>query len=302
MVSFIVVSYNHAAFVDTCLYSIKSQTYTDWELIVADDASADNSVEKIQNWLNRNNIKARTNFHTANTGLATTLNECVELCKGEFIKIIAADDFLHPEYLEKVLPLFQNPQIGLVYTDTYFVDKNGSIESNRVDYGDLSIGKNSDELKKQLLQHNFIPALTAIMSAKALRDTGFYIPGKIMEDYDRWLRISQNFDLDFVPLKLGYYRVHDSNISTLRELQLREEEIELKIKYDTTGENAVIINAMTEKMFYIFHGKISESFKKYYSEYPLRNVLLSKSISKGGSLLLYRIKKKAKKYFGKITN
>lgn len=290
MVSLIVVSYNHARFIPTCLDSIKNQTHRDWELIVADDASSDNSIAIYESWLESNNVPAKKNYHTVNTGLATTLNECLELCSGEYIKIIAADDFLHPEYLEKTLSYFSK-NIGLVYTDTFIVDEDNQINGEDY-YKNLSEGKSSDELKISLKKHNIIPALSAIMSKEAVTATGPYVVGKIMEDYDRWLKIIANFDIAFFPEKLCYYRVHSHNITKTNSLQLTQEDLELKILHDEDGENQDHINREVERLFYRFPNQMNNDFIKVYSNYKFNKPHLAKALYNRQPLLLYKINKK----------
>ena len=70
LVSVVVISYNQAKYIKENLDSLKAQTYPNWELIVADDASPDNSVEEFKNWLKENNVNAKELFHTKNTGLS----------------------------------------------------------------------------------------------------------------------------------------------------------------------------------------------------------------------------------------
>ena len=82
LVSIVVVSYNQGKYIKENLDSINSQTYDNIQLIVADDASKDTTVEVFDNWLLENNYSAEKNYHQKNTGLATILNECLKLFKN----------------------------------------------------------------------------------------------------------------------------------------------------------------------------------------------------------------------------
>ena len=133
LVTIVVISYNQGKYIRENLDSIKNQTYPNIELIVGDDASPDNSVEVFENWLKENNYPTTyKNYHTKNTGLATMLNECIEKANGKYIKLIAADDFLHPEAIEKCVEKLESlgEDYGMVFTDTFAINDHSNIISN----------------------------------------------------------------------------------------------------------------------------------------------------------------------------
>jgi alpha-1,3-rhamnosyltransferase len=126
LVTIIVVSYNHARFINENLDSIKAQNYNNIELILADDASSDNSVEVFEKWSMQNDFKVIKNFHKQNTGLAIILNECLELVTGKYLKLIAADDYLFPNSIKKSVVKLEElgDQYGLYYGNIQVVDEN----------------------------------------------------------------------------------------------------------------------------------------------------------------------------------
>src|SRR4051812_48032410 len=107
-VSVVVVSYNQGEYIRDCLKSIFSQTYTNWELIIADDASTDNSTEVYEQLLEEYKLNATRVFNKANQGLCRTLNKCLSYCSGEYVKLIAAGDWLDENYLGKMVRAFEN--------------------------------------------------------------------------------------------------------------------------------------------------------------------------------------------------
>lgn len=126
LVSIIVVSYNHAKFIRENLDSIKAQTYSNIQLIVADDASSDNSIEIFDNWLFENSYSAVKNFHQKNTGFATILNECLKLATGKYLKIIAADDFLSKDSIRICVENLEKlgDEYAVYYGNMKVVDEN----------------------------------------------------------------------------------------------------------------------------------------------------------------------------------
>ncbi|MFP7656876.1 glycosyltransferase family 2 protein [Chryseobacterium proteolyticum] len=259
LVTVVVVSYNHSGYIEECLNSIKNQTYKNIQLIVGDDASPDNSVEVFENWLVNNNYPAEKNFHTKNTGLATMLNECVQLARGKYIKLIAADDFLHPDFLEKCVKILETKDnsFAVAFTSAYIVEKDESLVEY---YGNFDFYKDEHQFRKLEKTRNFVPAVSALIKTKALIETGSYNKDILLEDYDKWLKINQKYFFIFIPEHLAYYRKHDENISTLKSRIVFVEEILLRLQYDTELENKVELNNSIKKIY--LTSKSKEELKK----------------------------------------
>jgi alpha-1,3-rhamnosyltransferase len=292
LVSFIVVSYKHSEFIVECLNSIKNQTYKNWELIVADDASPDNSVEITKNWLKENNIHAKTNFHEINKGFATTLNECIEMTEGKYVNIIAADDYFHPEFLEKCLASLENKsdRFGMVFSSCFIIKEDKSL-INYLD--DLHFYQNENQFKKTLKKMNFIPALATLTKRKVLLETGHYDKNILIEDYDRWLRINENYFIDFVPENLAYHRKHDENISKIKERIVFVEEILLRLKYDSNLENKTKINNDIKKIYLTSTDKKEiQKVSEKYSQYKGKERWLDICLKYGFPAKLYNLKYK----------
>ncbi|WP_345990922.1 glycosyltransferase [Chryseobacterium sp. Chry.R1] len=270
LVSIIVSSYNHEKYINECLDSIKSQTYPYIELILADDFSPDDSVSVYENWLKKNSYSAKTNFQKKNTGLSTMLNNCMNLVEGEYIKIIAADDFLHPEAIEKCVAELERlgNGFGMVFTDTYGVDENSNSIPDIADYNSLG-NIDKDLFRKQLIKSNRIAALTVLMRKKALVDTGEYKSDFLVEDYFRWLKISALYYIAYIPQKLAYYRIHDNNLSSAKKERIEMETLILQMMFDKNGDIKDKINGITQK-HYISGEKLPLQYLKAYKNYPFK--------------------------------
>lgn len=264
LVTVVVVSYNHSGYIEECLNSIKNQTYKNIQLIVGDDASPDNSLKVFENWLVNNNYPAEKNFHTKNTGLATMLNECVQLARGKYIKLIAADDFLHPDFLEKCVKTLETKDnsFAVAFTSAYIVEKDKSLAEY---YGNFDFYKDEHQFRKLEKTRNFVPAVSALIKTQALIETGSYNKDILLEDYDKWLKINQKYFFIFIPEHLAYYRKHDENISTLKSRIVFVEEILLRLQYDTELENKVELNNSIKKIY--LTSKSKEELKKTFEKY-----------------------------------
>lgn len=289
LVSVIVVSYNHSKYIRENLDSIKAQTYPNIELIVADDASADNSVEVFEAWLSENHYTAKKVFHKQNTGLATTLNECLEIVSGKYVKLIAADDYLHPESIEKcVTAISENDNIGFVFSDMHYVDNNSQLLDRNLFSSEI-YHHSPEQLKDELLNRCFICAPTALISHKALKETGKYNPNKIVEDYDRWLRmITSGYELRCIPEKLAYYRSHGENISSNSNDRMQEEVFMLNFKYSNGN---LFLNSEIENIYLRAKYRYSHEFFNSYKKYQYKDTISYCLIKNNLPILLkmYRI-------------
>lgn len=292
LVTVVVVSYNQSQFIKENLDSIKNQTYKNIQLIVGDDASPDHSVEVFEQWLQENNYSAEKNFHTKNTGLPTMLNECMELAKGKYIKIIAADDFLHPESIEKSVAALEKsgPEYGMSFSHTHAVNNDSQITEDIADYN--ALGNIDPHLfREELLKGNRIAALTVLLRTDVVRETGQYDAQFIIEDYYRWLKVSEKYLIAYIPEKLAYYRLHADNISKVKADRIEMEAATLQMMFDKKGVSRGSINYITQKL-YLSGAQLPEEYINAYHAYPFRSKKLDFAIKKNLPVSLYKVLKK----------
>lgn len=291
LVSIIVCSYNHEKYIIQCLDSIKSQSYTNIQLIVADDASKDNSVEIFEQWLADNNYPAEKNFHQKNKGFAITLNKCIKISKGEYIKIIAADDYLHPESIEYCVNALDQlgNNYGMVFSDFWTIDDDNHPVKFFLNYENKDFFNPDNSLKKeQLVKYNCIISPTVLMRKDVLLATGEYNPSLLLEDHDRWLRINEIKKIHFIDRKLVYYRVLESGVTSTRHERMFEEDFYLRMKYDKTGVNKkIFFEYLREK--YLNKEKIPALVKRSYLQYPFRIKSLSFALKVNLPQFLYSL-------------
>ena len=120
-ISVIVTCYNHEKYIVQCLDSILTNRVPDIELIICDDFSSDNSVEIVEQWLNRNaDCFENTQLirHAKNEGVTASLNELISLCRGDIISPLASDDYYLPNTLAKRRDFFiKNKKMMGAFTD-----------------------------------------------------------------------------------------------------------------------------------------------------------------------------------------
>ncbi len=211
-ISVIIPTYNRGNLIQNTINSVLNQTFTDWELLVIDDGSTDNTKEIVQEFIKKDSrVKY---FYEENSGCPSgPRNLGVENAKGEYVAFLDSDDEWFPTKLEKQLDIFtnsKNPKLGVVACYLYIKDnKTGKIVSKRDTYYMGNI------LNKLLMDTSLMFTSSCIMTKLSiLKEVGpFDSRFKVSEDVDMWLRISElGYEFDYVPEYLLNYLVHGSNI------------------------------------------------------------------------------------------
>lgn len=207
LVSVIVPCYNHEIYIEQCILSIVNQTYTNIQLIVIDDGSKDNSFDIISGLENKYNFFAEKQ---QNRGLSKTINRALkQYVEGKYVIIIASDDYMASDRIEKQVKYFEeNQQLGFVFGKAHIIDDKG------LDLGVIPRVKVPECSFNTLLLNCYVPALTAMINSKVFETVGFYDEDSYIEDWDMWLRISDKFPFEFVDEYVAYYRLHGTNISS----------------------------------------------------------------------------------------
>ena len=180
LVSVIMPAYNAARFVEAAVRSVLAQTVTDWELLVLDDGSSDETVSIVAA-LAEQDGRIRLLPNEANMGVARTRNRGFDLCRGAYVALLDSDDVWHPEKLEKQLALARQTGAQLIYSSYAIVDSRGNMAKptyvvpETVDF-------------PALLKENVIGCSTVLLDGTLLEtyrfQTDFY-----HEDYVLWLQM-----------------------------------------------------------------------------------------------------------------
>lgn len=205
-VSVIVTAHNYAEFLEECLDSVLEQTYVDFELVVVDDGSTDETPEILREYSYEFPEIVRV-VRLGGEGLPTACNRGIETAEGEYIIRLDADDYFDENILSvEASFLDSNPEIDLVYPDYYTIDRDGDILNH------VRLPKVGEEVK--LLDRSPLAA-GAMYRRSTWEDIGGYNESlSYQEDYDFWIRFISEFEVHNVNLPLMYYRQHGSSMST----------------------------------------------------------------------------------------
>lgn len=202
-VSVVVTCYNYGHFVQGCLQSVFDQTFSDFEVILIDDGSTDNTEQQTQIFFSRSNFRY---IKQKNAGQANAKNRGIKESHGEFIAFIDADDLWEPEKLEKQIPLFRDSEIGVVYSRQSFIDECGSpVPRGRRRRTMLPKG---GKVTADLYMDNFVPFSSSIIRSKCIKELGGFDETLSMGiDWELWLRLSTKHFFDYVDEPLLVYRI-----------------------------------------------------------------------------------------------
>ena len=202
-VSVIIATYNYGSYLPAALDSVLAQTFTDWEAIIVDDASTDNTSEVVRPYLS----DARVRYHrTDHLGAAGARNVAIGLARGSFLAILDADDRWLPGKLARQMGLFRdNPELGVVYTRRLIADEQGHVL--RACQEELCRG----QVLSRLFLLNFVCFSSAVIARQALERIGLFDTRcEPSEDYDLLLRIGAYYPFDYIDEPLVVYRMHDA--------------------------------------------------------------------------------------------
>lgn len=197
LVSVICLSYNHEDYVVEALNSVINQTYPNIELLIADDCSTDNSVEKIQNWL-QHHPKVHFLANEKNLGNTKTFNQLAKKATGEYIIDLAADDVLLPNCVEKQIEIFQKTKyknLGIVYGNIIEINQDGAFLKNY--YTELDEPKSGDIYSMVIGRTTKICSVSSMVKKLVYEKIGYYDEELAYEDLDLWIRASRIFDFEY---------------------------------------------------------------------------------------------------------
>ncbi len=199
-VSVIIPTYQLAHLVGQTIDSVLAQTHTDYEIIVVNDGSTDNTKEVLASYGDRITV-----IHQENQGVAAARNTGIMAARGKYIALLDHDDLWLPNKLEKqVAYLESHPNIGLVYSDTLYFNENGLLPGTHAERYPVPPILQS----WTLFVRNVIPTCSVVVVRReCLDDVGLFdetMPP--CDDYDLWLRVIEKWHIHFLDEALVHYR------------------------------------------------------------------------------------------------
>lgn len=252
LVSVVIPAYNSEKYIAKAINSVLSQTMSEFELIIVDDGSTDNTEKKIRAF----NDKRIKYFYQPNAGPSAARNFGIKQSRGEFIAFLDADDAFMPRKLEFQLKSFKK-DTGMVY-HSFYLQYEGKAAKSLVKF------KHNDDYIKQLLTDPFnsIAYPSTVMVRKEFMERAgmFNSERKIAEDWDMWLRMAAICGTEYInmPLterfipKTSITRTIDFNVEKDNQVRVVSEFIETHCRYEKYKNKALstILCNYSKRHFY----------------------------------------------------
>lgn len=256
-VSVLMSAYNHTKFIKESIESILNQTYQDFELLIIDDNSTDNTFEIISAF---SSPKIWCSKNQQNVGMVLNTNRLISMAKGEYIAIINSDDSWHYQKLEKQLQfLKQSQQLAGCFTLANTINEKSNIISLKKEtflYQNYSKEQFLAYFFHQQKHHFCYPSV--LIKKEVLERVGLFNPALILLlDFDMWVRILlAGFELKILPEKLTNFRVLNDNANL-----------------GGAGEKSTIRSALEIKQILLNYTKIANytSFVSIFPDYSPKN-------------------------------
>jgi glycosyltransferase involved in cell wall biosynthesis len=199
-------NFNREAFIAIAIESVRRQTWTDWELLIVDDGSTDDSFSIAQRLASQDQ---RIRVHRqSNAGQARARNVGIAGTHAPLVCFIDSDDVWTPTKLERQVAIMEDASIDVLYGEEDLIDEKGH------PVAEAKMTRHAGSIWRALLVDNFITFSTTMVRRAALdRVGGFDAEIRRADDYDLWLRLSVFANFQYRPELWGFYRVGAQQIS-----------------------------------------------------------------------------------------
>ncbi|MBP7690304.1 MAG: glycosyltransferase [Anaerolineales bacterium] len=210
--SVLVPTYNQAQYLPAALESLRAQTYENWEALVVNDGSTDDTAAVLEDWARR---ESRLRIITKpNGGTASALNEGVRNARGEWLCWLSSDDLFQSDKLAiHVRALNAQPEIRFFHTDFFVLDEQAGVKL----FSGINPATYIPPVESQLLrffQYNYINGITIAVHRSVMETVGGFNPSlRHGQDYEMWLRISARYRSAFLPARGSVTRVYPTQAS-----------------------------------------------------------------------------------------
>lgn len=225
-ISVIIPVYNHQNFIAQCLDSLVSQDYKNWEGIIINDGSTDDSLSIINEYAKKDSrfvVIDQENMGIYN--LHVIYNNALKISRGEYIAILEGDDYWPKTKLSLQIKSFNNPDVGLSWGNGVYVDVDGN-EIYKVENQENKWGKNivtnypvRSSTKYFLFASNFfnMPTCSVMYRKKVLSEiNGFWQPkGLKWLDKTTWILVSLKYKFAYCEFNTGYWRRHEAQVTSI---------------------------------------------------------------------------------------
>lgn len=206
LVSVIMPCYNMERFITDTINSVIHQTFTNWELLITDDVSTDNTASLIQS-LAETDTRIRCKVNPQHAGIATSRNHCIQEAQGRFLAFLDADDLWHPDKLQQQLDFMKNRHVGFSYSSYDLINEDGKPLNKTI--------KAAGDLTYKAYLHNTIIGCSSVMIDTTMTGPVTVPDFRTSEDTATWLNLlRQGMKAYAIHEPLTSYRIRSHSASS----------------------------------------------------------------------------------------
>ncbi len=215
-VSVLCTVFNGERYLDHTIQSVLGQEFTDWELVLFDDGSTDQTRDIAMRYARDPRIRYIYHSNIAQSGTAfdRLLNTCMGYVAGEYVAFIGADDVFMPGKLSaQMAALKDDPAVDIMFSDGFHIDAEGQTLATDFRFQE-SLVFTPRNLLRTLFRKNIVPHPTALIRRRMIEELGGFETG-FCPDYQFWLKAAgARLRFEYMDKKLVQYRIHPQGIST----------------------------------------------------------------------------------------
>jgi serine acetyltransferase len=270
-ISVIVTAYNYGRFISSCIESVLCQTYRYFEIVLVDDGSTDNTEQIIQKYKSLPFFKY---IKQENKGQACAKNRGIRESHGDLIAFLDADDLWREDKLEKQVSLFQgHPDLGLVYSRAILIGEDSAFLDFR--YSGKFLKPQRGSVTKWLFLDNFVWFSSCIVRRECFDRFGLFDETlKMGIDWDRWLRISVDYQFEYVDDDLLFYR-HGHVGQMSKNIETRYECSDRIMKNFLDDYPGIVDRVAKNRAYYHTYCNRAEYYRRYDRNMTLKYLLKS---------------------------
>lgn len=278
LVSIVVITYNSSPYIIQTLESISKQTYSNIELIITDDCSSDSTIDICKQWISSNKyyfVSTKVLTTDKNHGVSANCNRGIKASNGEFIKIIAGDDILHPECIHNNVNNIKDSDL-LVSQLIRFSDNNYEFVDDSNIFESFCALEPSKRVHYYARTSFFFNTPTLFYRASLFNRIGYFIEEeRILEDVPFLIKVfNSDLKVSYMPIVTVYYR--QSGVSNNSSVEFDRILLNSFFKYriNYLNKKSIIDNVIIyERRFYSFliKNKTHKNWylKNYYKKYNI---------------------------------
>lgn len=273
LVSVAMLSYNHEKYITQAIESVLNQTVQDFELVIVDDCSRDNSIQIIKEY-SAKDPRLKPIFHEKNFGIARGANDCLKNSTGKYFCFLSSDDVWLPSKIEKQLKVIKNDPEKIVWSEGQIINGNGALTGRTLTNFLFSPTKKTGHIFQELLREDFIFAQSILMKTEIAQKFSFDENLRYVNDHQFFIDVARDHDFIFMPEPLAMYRLHGQNITSKNQKLWLKERIILRNHLIEKYKGEISAQSLADIYYKIGHAYAGLDEKKLAKHFYTKAILV----------------------------